>query len=351
MTKHIHGGDVYKYDHCLDFSANCNPLGTPQSVKLAIIDSVEDLSDYPRVGCGPLKEAIADYEHTKKEYLICGNGAADLIFSLSRALNPKKALLPAPTFAEYEQALISVGCEISRYYLKEENDFCIQKDYPDVLKREKPDIIFLCNPNNPTGITIPQDLLEEILETCAMQGIFMVVDECFLDFVKDPEKHTLKEKLEKYPGLFILKAFTKRYAIPGVRLGYGLCSDRKLMERMELCVQPWNVSTMAQAAGIQALTETEYVEEGRQLVFREAQWLKDELVRIGYKVFPSEANYIFFKGPEELFDFCLRKRILIRDCSNYPGLTRGYYRIAVKRHEENVKLIEVLEGGILWQKQ
>ena len=143
MTKHIHGGDVYKYDHCLDFSANCNPLGTPQSVKQAIIDSVEDLSDYPRVGCGPLKEAIADYEHTKKEYLICGNGAADLIFSLSRALNPKKALLPAPTFAEYEQALVSVGCEISRYYLKEENDFCIQGDYPDILKREKPDIILM----------------------------------------------------------------------------------------------------------------------------------------------------------------------------------------------------------------
>lgn len=150
-------------------------------------------------------------------------------------MNPKKALLPAPTFAEYEQALVSVGCEISRYYLKEENDFCIQKDYPDVLKREKPDIIFLCNPNNPTGITIPQDLLEEILETCAMQGIFMVVDECFLDFVKDPGKHTLKEKLAKYPGLFILKAFTKRYAIPGVRLGYGFCSDGK-------CLTGWRQS-------------------------------------------------------------------------------------------------------------
>ena len=148
----------------LDFSANCNPLGTPQSVKQAIIDSVEDLSDYPRVGCGPLKEAIADYEHTKKEYLICGNGAADLIFSLSRALNPKKALLPAPTFAEYEQALVSVGCEISRHYLKEENDFCIQKDYPDVLKREKPDIIFLCNPNNPTGAVYPKEILEQIVQ-------------------------------------------------------------------------------------------------------------------------------------------------------------------------------------------
>ena len=109
MTKHIHGGDVYKYNHCLDFSANCNPLGTPQSVKQAIMDSVDELSDYPRVGCGPLKEAIAAYEHTQKEYLICGNGAADLIFSLCRAQNPKKALLLAPTFAEYEQALVSGG--------------------------------------------------------------------------------------------------------------------------------------------------------------------------------------------------------------------------------------------------
>ena len=319
MTKHIHGGDVYKYDHCLDFSANCNPLGTPQSVKQAIIDSVEDLSDYLRVGCGPLKEAIADYEYTKKEYLICGNGAADLIFSLSRALNPKKALLPAPTFAEYEQALVSVGCEISRYYLKEEN------------------------PNNPTGITIPQDLLEEILETCAMQGIFMVVDECFLDFVKDPEKHTLKGKLEKYPGLFILKAFTKRYAIPGVRLGYGFCSDREVLDRMEAVTQPWNVSTMAQQAGMAALKESEYVEAGRQIIFRESAWMKEKMRQLGLTVYPSEANYIFFYGSEDLFERCVAKGILIRDCSNYPGLKKGYYRVAVKLHEQNEKLIEVLE--------
>ena len=140
----------------------------------------------------------------------------------------------------------------------------------EFIAKEKPDIIFLCNPNNPTGITIPQDLLEEILETCAMQGIFMVVDECFLDFVKDPEKHTLKGKLEKYPGLFILKAFTKRYAIPGVRLGYGFCSDREVLDRMEAVTQPWNVSTMAQQAGLAALKETEYVEKGRKIIFQES---------------------------------------------------------------------------------
>lgn len=156
------------------------------------------------------------------------------LFSLSRALNPKKALLPAPTFAEYEQALVSVGCEISRYYLKEENDFCIQKDYPDVLKREKPDIIFLCNPNNPTGITIPQDLLEEILETCAMQGIFMVVDECFLDFVKDPEKHTLKENWKNIRDFLFLRHLPKDmrspvcvWAMDSVRTGKYLTGWRQ----------------------------------------------------------------------------------------------------------------------------
>ena len=269
MTKHIHGGDVYKYNHCLDFSANCNPLGTPQSVKQAIIDCVDDLGDYPRVGCGPLREAIASYEHTRKEYLICGNGAADLIFSLCRAQNPKKALLLAPTFAEYEQALVSMGCEIARYYLEEPVDFCVKENYLQVLQKEKPDIIFLCNPNNPTGITMHRELLEGILRSCAESGIFMVVDECFLDFVKEPEKHTLKGKLAEYPNLFLLKAFTKRYAIPGVRLGYGFCSDSKVLERMEAVTQPWNVSTVAQQAGLAALKETEYVEKGRLLIFRE----------------------------------------------------------------------------------
>lgn len=201
----------------------------------------------------------------------------------------------------------------------------------------------LCNPNNPTGITIPQDLLEEILETCAMQGIFMVVDECFLDFVKDPEKHTLKGKLEKYPGLFILKAFTKRYAIPGVRLGYGFCSDGEVLDRMEAVTQPWNVSTMAQQAGMAALKESEYVEAGRQIIFRESAWMKEKMRQLGLTVYPSEANYIFFYGPEELFERCVAKGILIRDCSNYPGLKKGYYRVAVKLHEQNEKLIEVLE--------
>ena len=344
MTKHIHGGDVYKYRNCLDFSANLNPLGTPESVKKAIRDSLDHIAEYPQVGSELLREKIAESEGVKTEEVICGNGAAEVIFTLCRAVNPKKALIPAPTFAEYGQALASTGCELEYYMLTENEGFMLGEAYLDILHKGL-DMAFLCNPNNPTGMLIPHRLLKKILEKSRKLGILLVVDECFLDFVKEPQEYSLKRSLSGFDNLFILKAFTKRYAMAGVRLGYGLCSNRALLDKMERNVQPWNVSTMAQAAGIQALSETEYVEKGRQLVFRESQWLKEEMTRIGYKVFPSEANYIFFKGPEELFDFCLRKRIVIRDCSNYPGLTKGYYRIAVKTHEENVKLIEVLEGG------
>lgn len=146
--KHIHGGNVYQYQNCVDFSANCNPLGTPESVKNAIIESLSHINDYPQVGCAPLKEAIAQYEGVKTSEVICGNGAAELIFSLCRALKPKKALLPAPTFAEYEQALTSVGCSCSHFFLKEEQNFSMDDSFLKEISKEF-NIIFLCNPNNP----------------------------------------------------------------------------------------------------------------------------------------------------------------------------------------------------------
>ena len=183
MKKHIHGGNVYQYRDCLDFSANCNPLGTPEAVKQAIIQSLDTISDYPQVGCGALKEAIAEYEKVDAQQLICGNGAAELIFSLCRAVKPKKALLPAPTFAEYEQALQSVDCRISHFYLREQQGFLLPEEYLGALDQEV-DIAFLCNPNNPTGILIEREFLLRVLERCRELGILLVVDECFLDFVE-----------------------------------------------------------------------------------------------------------------------------------------------------------------------
>lgn len=341
MTKHVHGGNIYQYKECIDFSANCNPLGTPEGIKNAVKNSVDLLGNYPQVGYLSLREAIASYEGVKTEQVICGNGAAELIFTLCHARKPKRALLAAPTFAEYGQALESVDCQVENFFLDEKKNFEINRDFLERLQGNL-DIIFLCNPNNPTGILTDKKLLIEIAEKCKELKILFVIDECFLDFVKEPEKYTLKNTLEKYDNLFILKAFTKRYSMAGIRLGYGLCGNRKLLQKMDASVQPWNLSVMAQAAGIAALKENEYVEKGRALVFQEAERLKKEMIQAGLYVFPSSANYIFFKGPEDLFEQFVKEGILIRDCSNYTGLSSGYFRIAVKNTSDNDRFLNAL---------
>lgn len=342
MTKHIHGGNIYQYQDCIDFSANCNPLGTPESIKNAVMESLAHLCDYPQVGYLPLRAAISEYENVKTENVICGNGAAELIFTLCHAKKPAHALIPVPTFAEYAQALESVDCVIEEYVLDQEAYYSMDNRFLDAL-HVGIDMVFLCNPNNPTGILTEKNFLHRVVEKCRKLGIFLVIDECFLDFVKKPEEYTMKSDLEKYDNLFLLKAFTKRYSMAGVRLGYGLCGNRRLLEEMEASVQPWNLSVMAQAAGIAALKETDYVEKGRQIVFTEAARLKKEMNAMGLEIFPSSANYLFFKGPEDLFDCCVKEGILIRDCSNYKGLSKGFYRVAVKNTKENDRLLDALK--------
>lgn len=343
MTKHIHGGNIYTYQNCLDFSANCNPLGTPESVKRAVQESLDKIKDYPQVGYAPLRAALGEYEDMKPEHIICGNGAAELIFSLCQAVRPKRALIPVPTFAEYEQALESVGCQVEHVLLREEDTFQMQESFLDWLHKDL-DIVFLCNPNNPTGILTDREFLFRVLRYCREMEILLVVDECFLDFVREPGRYSLKAQLPRYHNLFILKAFTKRYAMAGIRLGYGFCENRALLEKMTLVTQPWNISVMAQAAGIAALKEQSYVEEGRRLVFEEAAYLKQQLTGLGFTVYPSEANYIFFRGEPGLFEKAIQKGVIIRDCSNYPGLGEGYYRIAVRTRAENDCLLAALKN-------
>lgn len=341
ISYHTHGGDVYRHQNVTDFSANCNPFGTPESVKQAVARAMEQVCHYPDVKCERLRDAISHYEGVPAEQIICGNGAADLIFALVLALKPKKALLPAPTFAEYEQALATVECGIQRYVLEESRGFSVGREFLDDIT-ENLDMVFLCNPNNPTGVLMEQAFLREVLLRCQECGCILMLDECFVDFVEHPEAHTMKSLLEQNNSLFLLKAFTKRYAMAGVRLGYALCGNRELLENMQMVTQPWNVSILAQEAGIAALSEKEYVEHSMAVIHRERTYLLEGLGRLGYETFASSANYIFFKGPKDLQKSCLEKGILIRDCSNYYGLSKGYYRIAVRLREENDKLLRVL---------
>lgn len=339
----VHGGDIYTYEGMIDFSVNINPFGPGEAVVEAAKAGAEEISAYPDSRCRKLNRALSEFLEVPGNWMIFGNGAADLIFSIVLAKKPAKAVLTAPSFAEYARALKAMDCEIQYYHLKEEENFCLTKEYLHMLT-EDVDIIFLCSPDNPSGRTIETKLLKKILARCAKYKIRVVLDECFYEFLEEPEKCSMQDEIAKFPELVILRAFTKMYGMPGLRLGYALCSDQQFLEKIEAVRQPWGVSTQAQAAGVAALKGQELVNRTREYVLKERKWLECQFRRLGIQYFPSQANYILLKSDYDLFSLLKEKHILIRDCSNYEGLGKGYYRTAVKLHGQNQLLIEALEA-------
>lgn len=341
QTKNPHGGDIYGGEIALDFSANTNPFGTPQGIVDAVCGVLPEMHRYPDPYCRKLIRGISEFEGVPEPYILCGNGAAELIYAYCEAVRPGLAVELAPTFSEYALGLERVGSRVERYHLRQEQEFELDEGFLPYLAAVKPDAVFLCNPNNPTGKVIPSSRLRQILTFCADNGIRLFVDECFLDLSDSGE--SLKTFLAQNPQLFILKAFTKSYGMAGIRLGYGLCADPALLEQMSKTVQPWNVSSLAQAAGVAALQEQAFLQKTRALIPVERQWLKTQMESLGFWVCPSSANYLLFKGPAGLHLKLKEKKIAIRNCDNYKGLGQGWYRIAVRQHEENEKLIQAMK--------
>lgn len=337
-----HGGDIAGYfdeygREPLDFSANVSPLGLPEGVRQAVIDSLSTADQYPDPLCRRLRAAIGAFEGVDPSHILCGNGAAELIFRLVLAVKPKRALVPAPTFAEYETALESCGCTVTHAYLRREDGFRVTEDFLAYLN-PAPDLVFLCQPNNPTGQPVDRQLLEAVLERCEDSGSLLVLDECFVSLLDNGPSYTMKSRLNS-PNLFLLKAFTKTYAMAGLRLGYCLCSNAPLLQAMARCGQPWSVSTVAQAAGIAALKETAYVDQLHRLIAAERPRLVEGLQNCGCTVLGSHANFVFFSARPGLDADLRRKGILVRSCANYHGLDNTYYRIAVRTAPDNDKLL------------
>ncbi|MEN6459878.1 MAG: threonine-phosphate decarboxylase [Syntrophomonas sp.] len=358
-VKLIHGGDIYSAREqlsrrenapdILDFSANINPLGLPEGVKQAIIKSMDNYNAYPDPLCRELIYNLSRFERVPAHWLRCGNGAADLIYRLVYAQKPKKAMVLAPTFAEYEEALNTVSCQVVHYELQAGNAFRLDENFLEVLPQVSGlDMLFLCNPNNPTGQLIPREIIVEILQCCRALGILCVIDECFNDFLEEPQKYSAKEYLQEYDNLFILRAFTKIYAMAGIRLGHCISSNEKLLEDLTKAGQPWSVSIVAQIAGIQAMQEKDYIIRTKALLYEERAYLVRSLGDLGINVIASIANYIFirwpFNTPKPLHEMLFAKGILIRNCDNYYGLSLGYYRICIRKHEDNAALIAALKS-------
>jgi len=337
--KSPHGGDIYTNAVRLDFSANINPAGMPDAVKQALRHAVENCGNYPDPYCTELRRKIAEHEQVPENCILCGNGAAELIYAYAFSLPKEKpALIVSPTFCEYEQALTAAGIAVEHYIMKETDGFRLTEDFlqTDFARYAA---VFLCSPNNPTGITVELSILHAIAGT----GVRLFCDFCFLDLTEMPGKYDIPTLLERYPNLTILRAFTKSYAMAGVRLGYVLCKDAEFLAAMSEKTQCWNVSALAQAAGITAMGCTDWLTESVKKISAERRYLTEELTHLGIRVYPGEANYLLLYSDTDLYGKLMERGIMVRDCSNYIGLSAGFVRIAVRTRDENDRLLTELK--------
>ncbi|MDR1755107.1 MAG: aminotransferase class I/II-fold pyridoxal phosphate-dependent enzyme [Eubacterium sp.] len=350
MYKYSHGGDIYNKNgsviqNIIDLSTNINPLGMPKEAIIAAKTSIDNSHVYPDFACRALTSKLAEFEDLKISDILCGNGASDILFRLAFALKPKKALIPAPSFNDYSRACEAIGASVKYYFLKKDDNFNIRKDIIEIILLYLPDMVFICNPNNPTGSLTEFQKIEEIASACKAIGSLLVIDECFLDFASKAENYSAKSLIKKYKNIVILKAFTKMFSMPGLRLGYAISENIELLDRLRHCGPDWSVSNAAQSAGIAALKNgIEYMKKSRSYIKQEREFMIMELNRIGFTVYPSSANFIFFYCPFnlDLHKELLKNNILIRNCENFKGLKKGFYRSAVATNERNAQLIKVL---------
>ena len=363
-----HGGNWAGYEEIcgeeiLDFSANVSPFGLPENVREAASASLKNAYRYPDLECRNLRNAIADKYDLCSDHVLCGNGAADLIYRIAYAAKPRRAIVPAPDFSEYEKALQQVGCEIKHWEWMR-GDCTIGKTLPkgsqievtecgkiqiglvpasdlsDYILIEDIDMIILSNPNNPSGCLHSPDFLRELAAKCERRQILLVVDECFMDFVDSARTYSLLEFVADCRNLVVLRAFTKFYGMAGLRLGWCATSNADLIAGMKKAGPPWSVSIPAQAAGIAVLSEEAYADRLRGYISAECQQLQSGLQGLGFQVISGAANYIlFYSERTDLARLLLERGIAIRDCSNYVGLGPGWYRVAVRLREENERLL------------
>ena len=324
--KSIQGGEIYNNKVNMDFSVNINPLGIPHSVKEAMSDALSYADRYPDMACSGLKKAISEYFtqqscSIQSEDVIPGNGASELFMAIAHAIKPKKAVLLAPGFFGYEHVLRAVGCDIGYFLLDEQSDFspAARLDALMDMLTDDTDIFFIANPNNPTGYLADSTFMKQIIGHCKEKHIYVVADECFIGFCE--KNYSVLSLLCDYDNLIVVRAIRQKV-------------QRNLPE--------WNVSVLAQMAGEACIRESEYIKETASYVSRQRRLLSDGLKKLGFKVYKSDADFILFYSKLPLYDILLNKGILIRDCSNYVGLSEGYFRVAVKTFDENVRLLKVI---------
>lgn len=333
----------------IDFSSNINPLGYHPLIKKAIISNFKSIMSYPDPDYKKLLESISSFYNIDQKNLILGNGSTELIYLLSFSLKPRKAIIIQPDFSEYELSLNKIDCKILNLVGKNKDNFKV--DVHQIIKKLKDksiDILYLSNPNNPSGYIYTKEELEELLLVCKKYKKYIFIDEAFLDFLPDYNDITLSGYIRKNKYLIILKTLTKFYAIPGLRLGL-MAADVSIIEKLKFMQTPWSINCFSQMIGDIILNDRNYITKTIDFIKEEKYFLIIGLSKIsGIKVFLSYTNYILCeitngKKLVSLENYLSKKNIIIRNCSNYIGLDDRYFRVAVKKRKQNKLLLKCLK--------
>lgn len=361
MNTHIHptfhGSDleqIEKYygiakESIINFGANVNPLGLSPYAKERLVKNIDIITRYPDRDYSSLRQAIADYCNTEKQYVVVGNGSTELISLLISQRKTKHALVLGPTYSEYNRELSLTGGKISHYYLKESLDFHLDLDdffrsFPDDI-----DLLIICNPNNPTSSAVPCSTLEKIAQECLRRNIFIMIDETYVEFAPCTEHITAIPLTNSFDNLIVIRGVSKFFAAPGLRLGYAITGNKDFLQTLKQHQNPWSLNSVGASVGEWLLEDTEYIKKTCDLVRSERTRILNRLNMFNYvKVYEAFANFVLVRITKEglssgdIFDYVIRQGFMIRDCASFDGLCGEYIRFCIMMPKDNDRLLDCL---------
>lgn len=342
-----HGGDLLSYEshyegELIDFSSNINPLGTPGGLDQVLINSFKTLESYPDIQYRKLKSSISKYLNCSRDNVLVGNGAVEIINNF--IIPAKRVVVMTPAFSEYGKRALAHHKEVVKVAYRE--DFSIDiEELNNIL--EEDDLLILGNPNNPTGLRIDKEVLLDIYRLIRNKNAYLLLDEAFYEFCPWDYDSIEIFKDFNYENIGIIRAATKFFALPGIRLGYACASISKVSQiaKIEL---PWSVNALADIAGQYIFDDSSYIKKSKAYIEEERNFLLKELANIkGIKAYNTHTNYILIKlenlDEEYAFNFFLQKGIVIRKCSSFKELGKNHIRVAIKNREDNLSLLEVFK--------
>ncbi|WP_028863182.1 pyridoxal phosphate-dependent aminotransferase [Psychromonas aquimarina] len=353
----LHGGNVHRLkrdstrqdtQQWLDYSANINPLGVPRSFTNALTEHRYALDIYPDPDYVDLRQSLAEFSNVEMENVLVGNGATEMIFLFFKALKASKALIIGPTFAEYARAAESAGTQIDYFILDSCDGFKLDMQLLEAQIKQGYQVLTLCNPNNPTGNLLDLQTLKQIIKLCEENQVQLLLDEAFIEFVDSGFQKSAV--IFQSPSVFIIRALTKFFALPGIRLGWAVSFNEALNARIGQIREPWSVNCFAELAGITVVKDQTYINDSIAWITNEKRVFRNLLKSLkGIEVFATECNFILLRLPmplcaQQCRQYLLKEGVIVRDAGNFIGLDSRFIRVAVKDAPSNKRLYQLLKN-------